>query len=223
MTFKPAKPNKFNTAKTRSVLGNIPGLDLREVALIDPILALALYESRDKLPQLFPLVAQLNTGAIDEFTDASTGDRDGFCSDTIILGSKFQVRRIAAFAGSIFKGQSDVNNALNSGIDVNLQVSGECPVFDIMGGDFAPIECVSDAPGTCDTGLGFPYGFVAPRCGRIFAQFFNRRPLAPSEGPVTIHMVFRGISLGNCLQTIELPHAVAELARLGITQRVLVG
>jgi len=199
------------------------GLDISQIAQMDPVVALALLQSPSKQPQIFSLRAQLTSGALDEQVDGSTGDDNGFCSDFLILSARYQVRRNNAFAGSIFKGQSDTTNALNSGIDVTLKVEGQCPTFFMMD-EPVPLELVADAPGSTDNASGFPYGFIAPKCGRIKAEFTNRRPFLVADGPVELFMAFRGISLGCGLQTIELPFAREELARLGISSnRVIIG
>lgn len=199
----------------RNSVGCVPGLDIEQIAQVDPVLAVALIQSPSKQPLIYSLRAQFTSGAVDEQIDASTGDDNGFCADFFILSARYQVRRNNAFAG-IFKGQADVNNALNSGIDVTLKVEGQCPSFFITN-EPIPIELVADAPGTEDRASGFPYGFVAPKCGHITAEFTNRRPFLAADGPVEVFIAFRGISLGCGLRTIELPFAQEELLRLGIT------
>jgi len=213
----------------RNSLAGIAGLDIDRIAQMDPAVALALIRSPNKQPQIFPLRAQLTSGAVDEQVDASTGDDQGFCSDFLILSGRFQIRRNNAFAGSIFKSQSDVAYAINSGIDVTLKVEGQCPNFYMMD-ERVPIELAADGPNMADNASSFPYGFVAPKCGRIKAEFTNTRPFVAQggqgqpQGPVEIFMAFRGISLGCGLQTIELPFAIEELQRMGIgSRRVIVG
>lgn len=185
--------------------------DIRALAPVDPILAYALWLS-DGYPQIFKMEAQFTTGAIDEEVDASTTDGtpgSTFCSDFVILGARFQIRRTLAFAGSIWKGQSDVNNALNSGIDMTLEAEG-CPKFEIVPVPTA-IELVADAPGTPDSCCAFPYGFVMPACSDLKAVFINRRALAPDELPTSVIVAVRGQSLGCNLCDVELGTAVQAL------------
>jgi hypothetical protein len=205
----------------RNSVGCAPGIDVEKIAAMDPVVALALIQSPNKQPQVYTLRAQFITGAIDEQTSASTGDDNGFCSDFLILSARYQVRRANAFAGSIFKAQSDVANALNSGIDATIKIEGQCPNF-FFNDEPIPLEMLFDAPGVPDSSTGFPYGFVAPKCGRIKAEMTNRIPFAFDSGPVEVFMSFRGISLGCGLQTIDLPFATEELQRLGISSRRVV-
>lgn len=201
-----------------------PHIDIASLAMHDPVLAFALARTPNKTPQIYTIRAQFTTGAVDETVTGSTGsDNDnGFCSDFLVLSAKFQVRRINAFAGSIFQAQANVNNALNSGIDAELKVFGDCPNF-FINEDPIPLEFLADAPGTPDNGCGFPYGFVAPKCGRIHATFTNRAPFAGATNPVEVFLAFRGIALGCGITSIELPFAQAELARMGIgSGRVIV-
>ncbi len=198
----------------------------QEIAASNPILAWAMLLGGDQIPQVFKLSARLVSGAIDETVNGSTrtdSDDDGFCSDFVIVGCKFQIRQNNAFAGSIWKAQFDYFNAKNSGIDVRMTID-QCPKFDIVPNPTA-IELVAQAADATEDEFQFPYGFVAPRCSSVHAFFTNTRGFpAQGYGPVDIIMGFKGFSLGCGIETIDLTDALKGLKDAGINlSSVIVG
>lgn len=201
-------------AKLRNSLG-LPKL-VRQIAPTDPLLAWRLWNS-SATPQIFRIKVRLISGAVGETGDGSTADGPGgetFCQDFAIFSIRYQIRRNAAFTGSIWKGQADVNNALNSGIDMQLRIE-KCPKFDIVGDD-TPIELVADPPGTPDSECQFPYGFIAPACSALHAYFTNTRGFPPAEGPVDIILAFRGVSIGCDCDGIAPDDAILALRGAGL-------
>lgn len=187
------------------------------IAPSNPALAWAMLLAGDQIPQIFKLSARFVSGAIDEQVNGSTRtdtDDEGFCSDFIIVGCKFQIRRNNAFPGSIWKAQSDYFNAKNSGIDVLMKID-QCPKFDIVPNTM-PIELVAQAADAEEGEMQFPYGFVAPKCSSIHAFFTNTRGFPPQDGPVDVITGFKGFSLGCSIETIDLSDALKGLASAGI-------
>lgn len=216
-----AKPRYIDNQDFTNHFAAVPGVDIAKLAVSDPVLALALLQSPAKQPQIYTMRALFVSGALDEQVDAFTGDDNGFCSDMLILDARYQIRRNNANAGSLFKGQEDFYYAQNSGINVTLDVQGQCPKFYFVDVP-TPIEMTASASQVVDNASSFPYGFVAPKCGRIHGRFTNTRPFAGIQGPVEVFMAFRGISLGAGLQTIDLPFAVGALGQMGIPTRSII-
>jgi hypothetical protein len=212
--------NRKGGVEGRSVVG-CPGLDVERIAQTDPALALAISQSPNKQVQVYSLRAPFVSGAVNDKVTASAGGPTGFCSDFLVLSARATVRRNNAFAGSVWKGQADDYNTKNSGIDVSLEIQGACPNYQITNEptDLALLFDIDVADG----GTGFPYGMVLPRCGRLAGEFTNTRAFTLQDGPVEVIIALRGISLGCGLETIELPFAREELAKMGIGSRAIVG
>ena len=216
-----------NKIRSLGLMNHIAG-----IAPSDPALAWAMMNAPCMVPQIFPMSASFITGAKDEQINASTaidnGD-NGFESDTVILSIGYQIRQNNVQTGSILKGQQDNQNALNSGINVQmiLMVS---PKFTIIPND-VPIELAFQSPTTPESPLvSFPYGFVAPKCSSFQAVFTNTRAFAPSgpgntQNPTEVWVAFRGLSLGCSLETIDISDAVKGLraAGIAISDRAIVG
>jgi len=120
----------------------------------------------------------------------------------------YTVRRPNAFAGSIFKAQSDVNNALNPNVDFRLTVKSFTDY--VIASEPTPLETLQ---------LVFecvcPIGFVLGCAATIEADFTLRRTLAAEEIPYEVCIVFWAITLPRSYN-ISLEVAIAALAARGI-------
>ena len=109
-------------------------------------------------------------------------------TDLWVRGLKYTVQRPEAFAGSIFKAQSDYFNVLNPNIDLQLIINSYCRY--LISPDFAPLENLTERfECDCPAGLVFSCG------GSIQANFTNLRALAADEVPTRAVITFSAIRL----------------------------
>lgn len=109
-------------------------------------------------------------------------------TDLWVRSLKYTVQRPNAFAGSIFKAQSDYFNALNPNINLQLIVNSYCRYF--ISPEFTPLENLTERfECDCPAGLVFSCG------GSIQANFTNLRPLASDEIPTNVVVTFSAIRL----------------------------
>jgi hypothetical protein len=209
------------------------GLTLGQVAAVDPRLAAALLpqmpqrrdefgvgshsiESLDQLALLqdpcpaFMLKAIPICGTFTSTEPKTIPAQFGtlITRDLWIRKITYTVRRPNAFAGSIFKAQSDVNNALNPNVDFTLTVKS-----------FTDYAIVSTPTPLETLDLVFecvcPIGFVLGCAATIQADFTLRRALAADEVPYEVCIVFWAITLPRSYN-ISLEVAIAALAARGI-------
>lgn len=98
----------------------------------------------------------------------------------------YTVRRPNAFAGSIFKAQSDVYNALNPNIDFQLIIKNYCEY--VISPDPTPLENIVMA--FCN-----PTGLILRCSAGISANFTNKRALAADESPTEAIITLHGMRL----------------------------
>jgi hypothetical protein len=120
----------------------------------------------------------------------------------------YTVRRPNAFAGSIFKAQSDVNNALNPNVDFTLIVRSYADY--VIASDPTPLETLP---------LVFecvcPIGFVVS-CATTFEAFFTlRRTLAADEIPYEVCLTLWGITIPRRYD-VAIEAAIAALVARGV-------
>lgn len=120
----------------------------------------------------------------------------------------YTVRRPNAFAGSIFKAQSDVFNAKNPNVDFTLTVKSFTDY--VIASTPTPLETL-ELVFECVCPIGFVLGCAAT----IEAEFTLRRALAADEVPYEVCIVFWAITLPRSYN-ISLEVAVAALAARGI-------
>jgi hypothetical protein len=120
----------------------------------------------------------------------------------------YTVRRPNAFAGSIFKAQSDVNNALNPNVDFTLTVKSFTDY--VIASTPTPLESL-ELVFECVCPIGFVLGCAAT----IQADFTLRRALAADEVPYEVCIVIWAITLPRSYN-ISLEIAIAALAARGI-------
>jgi hypothetical protein len=120
----------------------------------------------------------------------------------------YTVRRPNAFAGSIFKAQSDHFNALNPNVDFNLLIRSYFEY--VIASDPTPLETI---------GMVFecvcPIGFVLGCAASIEATFTLLRALAEDEIPYNVCIVFHTITLPR-QYNIGLDLAITALASRGV-------
>jgi hypothetical protein len=120
----------------------------------------------------------------------------------------YTVRRPNAFAGSIFKAQSDHFNKLNPNVDFTLIVRS---YFDyVISPDPTPLENI-EMVFECVCPIGFVIGCAAT----IEADFTLRRALAADEIPYEVCITLHAITLPRRYD-IGLQVAVAALAAQGV-------
>jgi hypothetical protein len=120
----------------------------------------------------------------------------------------YTVRRPNAFAGSIFKAQSDVNNRLNPNVDFRLTVKSFTDY--VIASEPTPLETI-ELVFECVCPIGFVLGCAAT----IEADFTLRRALAADEIPYEVCIVIWAITLPRRYD-ISLEIAIAALAARGI-------
>ena len=143
-------------------------------------------------------------------TTISAQPASGFVltNDIWVRKLTYTVRRPNAFAGSIFKAQSDVNNALNPNVDFELIVRSYA--------DYA----IASSPTPLETlQLVFecvcPVGFVVSCATTFEASFTLRRALAADEVPYEVCIVIWGITIPRRYD-VAIETALAALVARGI-------
>jgi hypothetical protein len=115
----------------------------------------------------------------------------GVETDLWIQKITYTVQRPNAFAGSIFKAQSDEFNKLNPDIDFELIIRSIIPY--VISTDFTPLENIPNVfECVC------PAGLILTCAANVQARFQNIRTLAADENPtiVTISLHGRRLPLG---------------------------
>lgn len=115
--------------------------------------------------------------------------------DFFINDIRSTINRPLAFAGSIFKAQSDVFNSQNSGLTVRLSVTGGTPGGHyVIQDDFTPLELVAP-PATSPTSP-LVCNFMLGNMQTIKGEFTWNRTLADDENPTRVTIIFKGWRLG---------------------------
>ncbi len=124
------------------------------------------------------------------FLDAPLGE-DFFVTDV-----RSTINRPLAFAGSIFKAQADVNNAMNPGLDVKLTVQGGNPgAAYVINQNFTPIELIAP-PIASSTASPILCNFTLTASQTVKGEFSWRRVLATDENPTIVTIIFKGWTFG---------------------------
>lgn len=109
-------------------------------------------------------------------------------TDLWINSVKYTVQRPNAFAGSIFKAQSDENNKKNPNINVQIIINSYCRYF--ISTDYTPLEnTVEQFSCSC------PAGIVLSCAANIQSAFTNLRALAADEIPTIATITMSGTRL----------------------------
>ena len=169
----------------------------RKVAVVNPQLAyyLAKVGAQQRLIGFQTLSLTIESGTVDSPLEATFPTTLG--EDFYVLDIRSTVQRPTAFAGSIFKGQSDFYNAQQSGLYVRMQVVGGLPGRRyVINDQYAPLEII--APNASSVGNSLIVGLdaVLQYSQSVRADFTLRRAYAPSELPLEVSISFLGWSLG---------------------------
>jgi len=146
------------------------------------------------VPQQYSLQVEFNNGAPDTILTAQLDTPLG--DDLYIFDMRSTVTRPQAFAGSIFKAQSDVFNSQNSGITVRLQVLGGGPGNQyVLNSTQTPLELVAPPVASATTAALTPQEWVLTWGQTIRADFVLGRSYV-GETPVRVAIVLNGWRLG---------------------------
>lgn len=197
----------------REFLGQIACTDPRLArALLGPtirpdLLGLGVPECGSWGWQIINLVARFEAGAADQFL---TARQNGIIeTDLWIRQVTYTVRRPNAFAGSIFKGQSDWFNRQNPNIDFRLIVKSFCRYTIAV--DPTPLENIETVfECTC------PVGMVLGCSAQLEATFQNLRALAADEVPTEAIISLHGVRLPTSYTACSVEVAVKALIDAGI-------
>ena len=108
-----------------------------------------------------------------------------------------QVSRPNAFAGNIFKAQSDVHNAMNSNIAVKLQVTGGRPGGRyLINENFGALELIAPNVQSPRPSIVCGRDFVLEYTQSLKASMMLRRTYAQGELPLRVEISLLGFSLG---------------------------
>lgn len=168
---------------------------LGEIAQFDPNLAATLLEC-GKVGvggvidtggwEMLSFVGRFTSLAANQMVE---GEKNGIVtSDLWVREVKYTVRRPHAFAGSVFKAQSDYYNAKNPNIDFQLTVNSYCRY--LISPDFSPLENIESVFQRVT-----PIGLVLRCSANIVARFTNLRALADDENPTEAIITFHGVRL----------------------------
>lgn len=217
-------------------LGDIPvpgppgseKMTLGTLARINPQLAYALVGGGGAAAKLYGNCGVFNAGMLGslcgggfEIIDVrgcfNVGDCGSFVrgvhcqitGDLFVRAVKVTVRRPRAFAGNIFKAQSDYFNSLNSNIDVQLIIESWCKY--VISDDFTPLE---NLPFVFECAC--PADFILRCNATIVAQFVNKRALAADEVPTEAIISFIAIRLPVPLSCCPMDEAFSFFSRYGV-------
>jgi hypothetical protein len=121
----------------------------------------------------------------------------------------YTVKRPNAFAGNIFKAQSDYFNSLNPNIDFQLTIKSYCQY--VIAPDFTPLENIEQVfECVC------PAGFVLGCSTNILAEFVNTRDFANDEIPTIVAVTLHAMRLPTLWGQCGFDDAVAALKEFGL-------
>lgn len=216
-------------------------LGLGEVAQVDPRLAVALLGGCGEdgfivRPDLAERIGDFAAGQAWEMANISgcftsgaadqciPGQISNICADLWIRRVTYTVRRPNAFAGNIFKAQSDYYNAKNPNIDFTLLINSYCRYF--ISPEPSPLENI-EAVFDCIC----PAGLVL-RCNScVTATFKNCRPLlcddpqstdpcCGGEVPTNVVITLHGIRMMGQYGACSAERAVLALRRAALLPEV---
>lgn len=185
----------------------------REVAQSDPRLAYQLAQVRSRLLGYHTVQIDFATGITETPVDGAFPTTLG--EDFYVVDIRSTVQRPNAFAGNIFKAQSDVFNAQQSGIWVQLQVVGGTPGNKYLINEYLmPLEMIAPpiSGSACSAICGTHAVLRYTQNVRIGAVL--RRAYPENELPLIMAVTFIGWSLGctNYESAITAKEAMSQLA-----------
>lgn len=168
---------------------------LGTIGMLDPNLAVTLLQCGKVAPdgyvdaggwEMINLVGRWTSTAADQNVK---GQINGMVtSDMWIRKVMYTVRRPNAFAGNVFKAQSDYYNAKNPNIDFQLTINSYCRY--LISPEFSPLENIEMAfECVC------PVGLVLRCSANINAYFINLREFATDENPTEAIITMHGTRL----------------------------
>jgi hypothetical protein len=157
--------------------------------------------------EIIPVTVTWEAGTADQFL---RGRQNGIVeTDLWIRYIYTTVERPNAFAGSLFKSQSDYFNAQQPNVDVTLDIKSYCR-YQIAISPF-PLQLLSGA-----FECACPIGLVLGCAAQIEATFQNRRALAADEVPMRATVALWGIRLPTRYDSCNVDFAVKALIEAGI-------
>jgi hypothetical protein len=132
--------------------------------------------------------------------------------DFFVTDVRSTVNRPLAFAGSIWKAQSDVYNAQNPNIDVRMQVKGGLSGQGyVINANFTPLELIAP-PIAGNTSSPMLCNFLLGTMQTVTCEFvFNRAP-ADDENPTRVTISFKGWRVGcTAYLGLSIPQAREKL------------
>lgn len=130
-------------------------------------------------------------------------------SDLWVREVTYTVERPEAFAGNIFKAQSDYYNSENPNIDFTLEIDSHCRY--LISPDPTPLQNIRQV-----FSCVCPVGFVLGCSANILATFVNKRTLAADEVPTRAVITLHAIRLPTRYDSCALDYAVSALESAGI-------
>ncbi len=162
---------------------------LGELAATDPRAACVLAKG-NAVQQSYRMTLEFNAALVAGQVNSAFLD-EPMGQDFFITDVRSTIVRPLAFAGSIFKAQSDVFNSQNSGIDVRLTVQGGTPGAGyVINDNFTPLELMAP-PATSPTSPML-CNFMLGNMQTIKGEFTWNRAMADDENPTRVTIVFKG-------------------------------
>lgn len=174
---------------------------LREIALVDPRLAVALAMSKPQIPQVRTIQATFDSGAANQPVQASF--ESPVTEDFWVYDISYQVQQPQAYQGSLMRGQQIWYNALNPDISASFTVTGGVGLPWLFSPSPMPIEMLArpaTGPGS-ESRYGCCSNFVMFFPQTVKATFFLTRTYDPGSSPVgeiptIVTVAFAGLTLG---------------------------
>lgn len=162
--------------------------------------------------EIIKLSAEFSSTAADQHIDYNL-QNGVITSDLWVRKVTYTVRRPSAFAGSIFKAQSDYFNMLNPNIDFTMTVKSFCRY--VISPTETPLETISNHfECVC------PVGFVLGCNASISGQFINKRALASDETDTEAVIVLHCVRLPTRYESCSLKTARDLLEGMGVLRGI---
>ena len=171
--------------------------EIQVLALKNPWGALAYLLSPNAQPVMLYMSAQWTVGTAEQNIEGTVPNR--LCDDMFVWDAVYQVQSPTVNDDNLlFKGQQDVNNALNPCIQALIQISGDCPRFTLTD-NFVPIEMQARCASSDQADMSWAGGWIAPRKTVMAGNFINQRAWTTGDSgevTVTVWYALRGFSVG---------------------------
>lgn len=174
--------------------------NLSHIALLNPTLGYIIDVMKPRLvPRVYRLVwVFTNASIVDQPYERSMDQT--FVTDAWLYEAEYSVRRPNGNAGSVFKGQNDVNTELKPSIDITLKSDGLGPNCDFPIIDSpTPIEhCARASVSSAPYSGGIGDCLLLQKRQLLRGTATLRRTLQADENPFIVTLAFKTYQVDSC-------------------------